>query len=155
MRKKLTPEEAVVRDLRRHIAQRKLHVVVSAVMLAIVGAVLVPTGYLHHKMNARITPENLRATISFEDLRQELPPLFCAFHRAAERNAERIASMYLFGAVEVFLCLTLIVVITGVFVRRSQFTLSLYERIGNLEAELAALRARLEGNGQQPGEGHA
>jgi hypothetical protein len=155
MRKKLTPEEVFVRQIRRGVTLHRLRIVVFAVLVAAVVAAVVYAGYVHQEMNARITPENLEARISFENLEQELPTLFCAFHRTAERNAERITWIYLWAAVGGLLLAALIGEVAGFNVRKSQFTISLYDRIGSLEVELAALRARLEGNGQQPGEGNA
>lgn len=140
----MTKEEKIVRNLRR----RWLGIIASAAVFVMCSAALAYLVSLRMKLDALITPENVRimAMATLENPKKELPDLFYKFYKLSGWNAKLILDTMFFSFLTGISFGYIIIQIADVSTRR--LFLSMWDRIQRLEEELGSIRKKTEG--QQP-----
>lgn len=134
-------EEKMIKDMKKG---RVVRIIVCIIILIMMSAVLAFVIHKDMKLDALITPENVKEMASLEDLKTELPILFCRFHTLASYSSKLMFyGMYFASFIGLFLVL-LIIEIAGLGYRR--LIVSMWERIQRLEQKLKDLP---EQDGQQ------
>jgi len=147
--KEMTKEEKAIRNIKRSIKQRKLHI---ALLLLLVAFMICASGWVVLKerdLDAMITPEYVQSLASYENLKDELPILFTHFYAiSASRAKLMIAELLIAGLTG--LCVMCLIIMYASTLNGRYLILSMWERIKTLETQVASLKSDPDINENQP-----
>jgi hypothetical protein len=149
----MTTEERTIRNLKRFTKQRKLRIVVFTFLAVLM---LGCTAWLVSRrisLDAKLTPERIRAMASFENPKHELPILFSRFYTLSTYSAKlEFYVFYFAGIAGLFIGL---LIMELAHINTHQLTLSMLDRIEKLEAEAVRRRSHPDKDGQETPEGRS
>lgn len=148
----MSREEKTIENIKEAVKIRKLCIVGWIVFLAFVLWYLMATVRQIKELDAETTPEQIVSTASFDNPEHELPILFSRFYTLAKSRAELIFGKWLMGMCAVFLIIMLIIDIGGFRSNRYRLTISMWERIQELEKEVRELKTRAQPDAQDVAE---
>ena len=146
----MTKEEKAIRNIRRAIKQRMLRIMLVVGVVAFLIWCTVFAKSRGDRLDAKITPEHVRSMASYENPKHEIPILFSRFYTLSACRAKlKIYEFYFSVFTGLFIAL-LIIEIAGVLNGGRYLTLSMWERIETLEAEISRLRSQPDTEDQHP-----
>lgn len=132
--KMMSREERFVENIRIFQKQRSFRIVLFSVFAGVSLVICILTVRQGKKLDATITPQNIRPMASFENADSELPALFCRFYTLAGLKAKLALNGYLFALGAGFWLAMLIIDIAGL--NRADLILSMWEKIQQLERDV-------------------
>ncbi len=130
--RKMSKEERVIENIRTYMKKRKQIVAALTFLLVMTLSFLIWTLWNSKKLDAMITPKQIRTMASFDNPEHELPILFSRFYVLSKLRAELILRGFLFSVSTGFIIAMLIIEISGLNRDRHRLTLSMWERIQQL-----------------------
>jgi len=144
----MSREEKTIENLKEVVRQRKFFIVGWIVFLAFVLCYLMATVRQIKDLDAETMPEQITSTTSFDNPKQELPILFSRFYTLAKSREELIFVKWLMGICAVVLITMLIIDIGGFRNKGYRLTISMWERIQELEREVEELKTSTQPDAQ-------
>ena len=145
----MTKEEKAIRNIKRFVRQRKLRIVLLVGVVAFFIWCDVWVISKKRRFDTKISPELFRSMSSYENYEHEMPILLSRVYTLSACNAKLMFSEIYFGSITGLLIAFLIIEIAGGF-NRPYLTLSMWERIEKLEAEISRLRSQPDTEDQHP-----
>ncbi|MHC4596030.1 MAG: hypothetical protein ACYS19_13955 [Planctomycetota bacterium] len=144
----MSREEGTIENLKEVVKLRKLFIVGWIVFLAFVLWYLMATVRQIKDLDAETTPAQIASTASVDNPEHELPILFSDFYTWAKSRTELIFIKWLMGMFAVFLFIILILEIGGFISNRHRLTISMWERIQQLEKQVEDLKVSTQPDAQ-------
>jgi hypothetical protein len=147
--RKMSKEEKVIKNIKTYMKKRKQLVAALTFLLVMTLSFLIWTLWNSNKLDEMITPKQIRTMASFDNPKRELPILFSRFYALASLRAKLLFQALIFSASTGFVIAMLIIEISGLNRDRHRLTLSMWERIQQLESEVKGLKAHTQADSQQ------
>jgi hypothetical protein len=136
----MSKEEGTIENLKDIEGQRKFFIAACVVSLAIVLSSLTAGVRQIKELDAVTTPEQITSTASFDNPKHELPILFSQLYTLAKSRVELIFGEWLAIIFAGVITGVLIIEIGGFISNRHGLTISMWERIQQLEKEVKELK---------------
>lgn len=147
--RKMSKEERVIENIRTHMKKRKQIVAALTFLLMMTLSFLIWNLWISKKIDAMITPKQIRTMASFDNPKHELPILFSRFYALASLRAKLLFQALIFSASTGFIISMIIIDISGIYRNKHRLTLSMWERIQQLEKEVKELKAHTQPDDQK------
>jgi len=147
--RRMSKEERVIENIRTYMKKRKQIVAALIFLLLMTLSFLIWTLWNSKKLDAMITPKQIRTMASFDNPEHELPILFSRFYNLASLRAKLLFQALVFSASTGFIISMIIIDISGIYRNKHKLTLSMWERIQQLENEVKELKAHTQADDQQ------
>jgi hypothetical protein len=144
----MTKEEKMIAAMRQE--RRWSFIVMLALLLLFMLGALAYAVHREQKLDASVTPENVRELASFDNPKAELPELFCRFYKLAGYHVKLHFSV-MFIAMITGLCVGMLIIQIADISSRRLF-ISMWDRIQRLETEIKELRTSQNGKATKPPE---
>lgn len=147
--RKMSKEERVIENIKTYMKKGKSRIAALTFLLIFMVSTLIWILWQEKKLNETINPEKNRLMASFERPQRELPILFSRFYTLGRSKSKLIVYECYFGVFTGFIIAMLIIEISGLTKNKHKLTLSMWERIQQLENEVKDLKAHTQADDQQ------